>query len=160
MNVVSIITSGDGVNWVLRLSGIAGGLCRIAYGNGQFVAMGNDGTILTSSDGVNWTQRQSAWNQRYGGALAYGNGHFVAVGANGTIFASGEIITLTIAPNSNSSLLSLSLEGPTGLDYSIQSSTDLVSWHEVTKITNQSSKVILDGLPVGAGRTFYRAYSQ
>ena len=158
----SIITSNDGVNWVLRLSGIANGVRRIAYGNGQFVAMGDFGTTLTSSDGVNWTQfRLSAWNQQYGGALAYGNGHFVVVGSSGTLFASGAIITLAIAPNSNTGLLSLSLEGPTGLTYSIQSSTDLVSWDEVTKITStQSSQVTLNGLPVGVGRTFYRAYSQ
>src|SRR2546426_1054068 len=31
----------------------------IAYGNGQFVAVGNLGTILTSTDGTNWVLRES-----------------------------------------------------------------------------------------------------
>jgi len=53
------------------------------------------------------------------------------------------------------------LAGPIGLDYTIQTSTDLISWQDVTKITNtQSSKVILDGLPAASGQLFYRAYSR
>jgi hypothetical protein len=53
------------------------------------------------------------------------------------------------------------LEAPTGLDYTIQTSTDLISWHDVTKITSaQSNKVVLDGLPADANHLFYRAYSR
>jgi hypothetical protein len=32
----------------------------ICYGNGQFVAVGHNGTIVTSPDGINWTVRQLA----------------------------------------------------------------------------------------------------
>ena len=93
-------------------------------------------------------------------AIAYGNGHFVVVGSDGTILQSGSIITLSITPTASTGLLSLSLEGPTGLDYTIQTSTDLISWRDVTKITSaQSNKVILDGLPATSERLFYRAYS-
>ena len=92
--------------------------------------------------------------------IAYGNGHFVAVGENGTILQSGSIIHLSIMPDASTGLLSLSLEGPTGLDYTIQTSLDLISWQDVTKITSaQSGKIILDGLPISSGRTFYRAFS-
>ena len=129
----------------------------IAYGNGQFVAVGNSdgtiglrdgvGTIQTSTDGLNWVLRQSGTPQHTDlRGVAYGNGRFIAVGSGGTILQSGSIIILSITPNAGTGLLSLSLDGPTGLDYTIQTSADLITWHDVTKITNaQSSKVILDG---------------
>ena len=94
-------------------------------------------------------------------AVAYGNGQFVAVGRYGTILQSGSIITLSITPNADTRRLTLSLEGPTGLGYTIQSSTDLMSWLSVTNITTtQPGSVILDVLPADSARVFYRAYSQ
>jgi hypothetical protein len=51
----------------------------VTYGNGLFVAVGEDGTILTSPDGVTWTQRTSGTSNWLNG-VAYGNGLFVAVG--------------------------------------------------------------------------------
>ena len=166
----TIETSHDGVNWVQRQADTSNQLIGIGYGNGQFVAVGGGqdnatglnlaGTIVTSPDGVNWVQRPSGTTNSLF-ATIYGNGHFVAVGDCGTILQSGSIINLSITPNATTGLLSLSLEGPTGLDYSIQTSTDLISWQDVTKITGLSSgKIILDGLSVGTGRVFYRAYSQ
>jgi hypothetical protein len=78
----------------------------------------------------------------------------VGVGSGGSIVQSGSITTLSIAPDVSTGLLSLSLEGPTGLDYTIQTSSDLVSWRDVTKISNApSSKVILEGLPVTSTAT-------
>ena len=46
-------------------------LNAIAYGNGQFVAMGERGVILTSADRVNWVQHFSGANTTEG--IAYGN---------------------------------------------------------------------------------------
>jgi len=76
----TILTSTNGVNWVLRPSGATNGLRAIAYGNGQFVAVGDTGTapadsptILTSADGVEWVERQSGvsgWSSLSG--VAYG----------------------------------------------------------------------------------------
>src|SRR6185369_56550 len=51
----------------------------LAYGNGLFVAVNEDGAnrIMTSPDGINWTARSApvlaSWE-----AIAYGNGLFVA----------------------------------------------------------------------------------
>ena len=131
----------------------------IAYGNGQFVAVGVAGTIVTSADGVNWLLRQSG-TQIVLNAIAYGNGHFVAVGDHGTILQSGSIITLSITPNVATGLLSLSLEGPTGRDYTIQTSTDLISWRNLTKITNAQPKNVILDAPAASDHVFYRAYSQ
>ncbi|QYR23341.1 hypothetical protein KZ483_10735 [Paenibacillus sp. sptzw28] len=50
----TILTSGDGSNWVSRPSGIPYDLVDVAFGNGRFVAMNKDGVFLTSSDGTSW----------------------------------------------------------------------------------------------------------
>jgi hypothetical protein len=92
--------------------------------------------------------------------LHFADGHFVAVGERDNP-AIRNIINLEIRPNIANGLLSLSLEGQSGLDYTIQTSSDLISCRDVTKITGaQSSKVILDGLPATSDRQFYRANSQ
>jgi hypothetical protein len=46
-------------DWTERASGTSNWLNGVTYGNGLFVAVGEDGTILTSPDGVTWTQRTS-----------------------------------------------------------------------------------------------------
>src|SRR5262245_42528576 len=71
-------------------------LTSLAYGNGQYIGVGDypdfSGTpgalILTSSNAVNWVQRQGPtnlvsdlyFNNVTGSRIAYGNGQFVAVG--------------------------------------------------------------------------------
>lgn len=78
--------SGAGTTWTLRIP-VFNDLKGVTYGDGLFVAVGEDGTILTSTDGVNWTERTSgtrAWINN----VTYGNGTFVAVGDHGTILTS------------------------------------------------------------------------
>jgi hypothetical protein len=162
----TIVTSTDGVNWIQRqdlMNGLS--LPGIAYGNGQFVVVARDccgygSPILTSTDGVKWVGHQSgldAGTSLLG--LTYGNGHFVAVGDYGTILESGSIITLALTPKPSTGFLSLSLEGPTGLGYTIQSSTDLISWRDVTNfISSQPMTAVFDLVPGSSDRVFYRAY--
>ncbi len=57
------------------------------YGNGQFVALGDGGTILTSTDGASWMMQTSGTTSTLNG-VASGAGIFVAVGAGGTIVTS------------------------------------------------------------------------
>ncbi|MHB8523206.1 MAG: cell wall-binding protein, partial [Limisphaerales bacterium] len=54
-------------------------LSAVTYGNGEFVAVGDAGTIVTSPNGVAWTSRNSG-TTNWLGSVAYGNGRFVAVG--------------------------------------------------------------------------------
>jgi hypothetical protein len=85
----------------------------------------------------------------------------VAVGDNGTILESGSIISLALAPSVGTSGLTLSLTGPTGLAYTIEESTDLVSWRSLTNIiSTQPTEVISDSLQALGGSAFYRAHSQ
>jgi hypothetical protein len=165
-----IVTSADGVNWVQRQAGTTNRLSGIGYGNGQFVAIGGwqdnatgvevSGTIVTSADGVNWVERPSGTTNLLF-SMTYGNGHFVAGGDNGTILESGNIITLALKPSVSPNLQTLSLTGPTGLPYVIQSSTNLIAWETVTNITSvQPTTVIFGPLPPASDHVFYRAYSQ
>src|SRR2546422_3846010 len=87
----TIVTSADGVDWVLRQSGTTDWLSDIAYGNGEVVAVGGrsqdhcngcwEGTIVTSADGVNWVPRQAVKGFHFY-QIAYGNGQFVASGGS------------------------------------------------------------------------------
>ena len=71
----------------------------IAYGNGQFVAVG--ATIQTSADGANWTSHPTNLAQLYG--ITYGNGQYVAVGggnlAYGAVITSADGATWTLREN-------------------------------------------------------------
>jgi len=59
-------------------------LRSVAFGAGQFVAVGEGGAIVTSPDGVNWTQ---LW------CVTYASGTFIAAG--GGLFEPGLILSAT-----------------------------------------------------------------
>jgi hypothetical protein len=157
-----ILTSTDGNNWVECHSTANLGLHAVTYASGQFVVVGRSGGILTSPNGRTWVQRPSPTKDALTG-IAYGNGHFVAVGPTPTILESGCIINLAMARNIDKGLLALalSLEGPIGLNYTLQSSTNLISWRNLTNITaTQPTNIIFDRLSPAAEHVFYRAYSE
>jgi hypothetical protein len=155
-----ILTSKDGVNWIQRETGTEGSyLSDIAWGGGQFVAVG--ATLVTSSDGVTWTQRLQG--PSYGlSCVAYGDGRFIAVGGEGAILESGEIITLSQASNNSQGLTVFSLTGPIGARYTIQTSSDLVFWQDLTNLTTTISTTIIPihPPPPHVGQNFYRAHSE
>jgi len=160
------MTSTDGVRWDRLnsggLNGVGLGLfllpyCNITFANGQFVAVNGDSDLSTSADALNWTGRNLPGPVS---AVTFGNGHFVAVGPSGTILESASFVSLALAPNPGTGQLTLSLTGPTGLAYTVQSSSDLISWQTVTNITPvQPTTVILRPLPSLADHAFYRAYA-
>lgn len=65
--------------WTLRSSATTMTLRAIAYGDNQFVAVGDAGTILTSPDGIVWTKRTSGTAYSLY-SVAFGNNRFVAGG--------------------------------------------------------------------------------
>ncbi len=88
-----IITSTNGMTWTVRVMGVAYGLNSITFGNGLFVAVGNN-SIVTSSDGINWTVGTSSTSDNWH-SITYGGGVFVAVGGSGAIIASGGAVNTT-----------------------------------------------------------------
>jgi len=57
---------------------ITDSLRSVTYGKGQFVTVGDKGTILISSDGTNWTKTISGTSNDFK-SVAYGNDQFIAV---------------------------------------------------------------------------------
>lgn len=81
----AIFTSTNGTAWTAATSGVTEPLRRVAYANGQFIAVGgaDNGSsirILTSSDGLMWTNRTAGTTGQLWG-LEYVSGTWVAVGA-------------------------------------------------------------------------------
>lgn len=70
--------------WDIRPSNATGPLNAVVFGNGLFVAVGDNGAIMTSPSGDVWTQRTSGTTDRLP-AIAFGNGRFVATRANRSI---------------------------------------------------------------------------
>jgi hypothetical protein len=73
----TIVTSADGSNWTAQDSGTREELRDVAWGHGQYVAVGT--AIVTSPDARHWTVRRSGFRYPLYG-VAYGNGRFVATG--------------------------------------------------------------------------------
>src|SRR6266704_5576329 len=59
----------------------------LAFGNGMYVAVGENGQIWTSPDALGWTSRVSGTTNRLRD-VAFGNGTFMAVGDYYTIVTS------------------------------------------------------------------------
>lgn len=79
-----ITISTNAQTWTVMAPGVS--LESVGYGNGLFVAVGNQGKLLTSTDAVHWTLVASGTSQALYGA-AWGNGRFVVVG-EGALLAS------------------------------------------------------------------------
>ncbi|MGA9750486.1 MAG: carboxypeptidase regulatory-like domain-containing protein [Acidobacteriota bacterium] len=82
----TILTSPDGLAWSLRPTSASDTLFGIAYGNGRYVAAG-DNTLFWSDGGANWTKIliTSVNGLR---DVAFGANRFVAVGVIGGIITS------------------------------------------------------------------------
>ena len=81
------------LTWVSRSINQLAFIQEIAYGNGLWVAAGNQGQILTSTDTVAWVSRTSGFSTNEAWSLAYGNGFWVAGDNFGNIRASTDAIT-------------------------------------------------------------------
>src|ERR1035437_6571751 len=100
-SINTVMTSLDGINWVLRNASVAQSWQSVTYGNDLFVAIASDGvhtnTVMTSSDGFNWITRVASVAQTWL-AVTFGNSLFVAVsdsaGTN-TVMTSPDGITWT-----------------------------------------------------------------
>ncbi len=119
-----------GATWQDIATGISHDLNGVVYAGGQFVAVGDNGTILTGPDGSTWTSRTSpTGNDLY--SVAYGNSRFVAVGNAGSAIYSSDGVTW-----SNSSL------------------TGLAALHWGGVIYGNGRFVAVGGLP-GGGTTYW-----
>ena len=102
INVNRFLNNLSGI--AVRFSGTTRKLKYIIYSAGQFVVVGDSGTILTSPDDSIWTIRPTGINANLK-SVTYGNGQYVTVGASGTILNSPDGISW--APDSSGTTDSL-----------------------------------------------------
>jgi hypothetical protein len=80
-----VMTSPDGITWIIRASAADNVWNSVTYGGGLFVAVSSSGTgnrVMTSPDGITWTSRTSAADNSWN-SVTYGGGTFVAVSSTG-----------------------------------------------------------------------------
>lgn len=142
----SILTSSDGVTWVLAANTVPGtGMNGIAFGGGQYVAVGSGGSVFASADIVTWTQAVSnTANDLY--SVSYQNGAFMATGAGGTLLTSldGSSWT-TLNSNTPNALRGVAFRLSTGIRYvavgdagTIVTSSDGSIWTPIAPVTAQN----------------------
>jgi uncharacterized repeat protein (TIGR02543 family) len=108
------------------------GFYSVAYGSGQFVAVGSGGRIATSSDAADWVSRNSGTANQFN-RVTYGNGQFVAVGYDGTIVTSSDGANWTSRDSGTDTYLHGVSYGNgefvvVGDDWTILTSTDGANW--------------------------------
>jgi hypothetical protein len=92
---IYIISSTDGIHWSSPQSyPTRETLFAVAYGNGLYVAVGDQGTILTSSDLATWTLRSSGTTKRLR-AITYTGTRFLVGGESATMITSIDGIAWT-----------------------------------------------------------------
>jgi hypothetical protein len=93
----TLLSSVDGQSWVPRDSGTVNTLNGVAFGNGQFVAVGGGNTQLSSithsSDGLTWSNEYEDRNYLYD--ATFGNGRFVVLSVRGRIYVSTNALNWT-----------------------------------------------------------------
>jgi len=151
----AILTSPEGVNWMENLYGVSDGyLNGIVYGHGQFVVVGQFGTILSSSDGLSWTTNASGTFDYLNGVASGDNG-FVAVGKGGAILqSSAGAMRPTLL---SSGLGRFTLSGPPRARFSVQVSTNLARWVNLTNIIPTGPvATFVDPAATTGSQRFYR----
>src|SRR5262245_13619137 len=77
-------------SWARRnVNGLAANLNAVAFGNGVFVAVGDNSTVATSTDGANWSVGSPGAYGNLAG-VRFLNGQFVVVGSTDKILSSND----------------------------------------------------------------------
>jgi hypothetical protein len=151
-----ILTSPNGATWTAHSS--TNDFNSIAWGGNEFAATSLNGAISTSPDGINWTNRVPGNGIALLGAT-FGESTFVVVGDSGSILQSAVLATPALGlPNMvPSGGARLTITGKPGRPYSIEASTDLLHWVNLTNVTLRTpSGTFVDPSVAGYSHRFYR----
>lgn len=77
-----ILSSPDGLDWVPFIPDRTDLLSDVTFGEGLWVATGDDGGIFTSPDSLAWTDRSIPGTVNDLGVVVYGAGRFIAFSSN------------------------------------------------------------------------------
>ena len=142
-NYASTITSiqaANGVDWTARTSGFGTtDIQGVTYGDGLYVAGGNDGTLTTSPDGTTWTTRTSGFGTTRIRGVTYGDGLYVAFGDNGDLTTSTDGTTWTTRTSGFGTTIILGVTYGDGLYVAVGSSGTLTTSPDGTTWTTRTS---------------------
>jgi hypothetical protein len=132
-------------------SGTTNILYGAAFGAGQFVAVGANGTLLTSARSAAWQKREAGTNTLFG--AGFGGGKFVAVGEKGKVLSSPDGVTWTPRTSGVSVDLGRLTYGAgqfvaVGVSGSIVTSSDGDNW----TVRRSNTQANLFGVAYGNGR--------
>ncbi len=85
--------TGAQESWSPVISPVTQNLWGVARGGGQFVAVGENGTLISSPDGLAWASRTSGLPDTWLVSAAYGDGIWVVVGDRGRLLTSTDLAT-------------------------------------------------------------------
>jgi hypothetical protein len=97
-NQGNLLTSSNGTNWNSQAIDQGVWLVSIAYGNGNWVVVGDKGSILVSSDLKTWTHATSSATSNKLNGVLYNGSIWIAVGEAGTIVTSSDALNWTLKP--------------------------------------------------------------
>ena len=151
--------AAPGDTWTARMAAEQNTWNSVAYGNGLFVAVANDGAnrVMTSPDGVTWTARTAA-NANDWKAVTYGDGLFVALSESGNdqVMTTPDGITWTSRATPGNALLWESVSYGNGTfvavavggfpaDPKVISSPDGITWTTRTPAIDESFESVTYG---------------
>lgn len=90
-----IYTSGNGITWTSRTSGVTTGLNSVYFDGTTWVVVGDGGVILTSTNGTTFTARTSGTTNNLLSVTKGAGSTWIAVGAGGVILTSPNSVTWT-----------------------------------------------------------------
>jgi type II secretory pathway pseudopilin PulG len=157
--------AGTGSLWTSRTAASAQSWVAVAYGDGRYVAVGNN-AVMTSTDGITWTSGTPATSDEWWG-VAYGNSIWVAVSYNGTVMTStngtawtqrfppagneyfgvtyGNGLFVAVGETATGSPNNQIITSPDGINWTVRSSPVIIRWHSVAYGNNLFVAVARDG---------------
>jgi len=158
----NIAISPDTLTWTPLDIGQTNTLYSVAYGSGLFVAVGGlngglSGLIFSSPDGANWSAHPPG-TRGWLADVRYANGRFIAVGSSGTILLSQPVLHLEPLAGTALGAWRCKLTAPAGQTVSIQASTDLTDWVDLTNVvmTSETGEFV-NPAATDESRRFFRA---
>jgi len=147
-NSYGIVTNQVGTVTVLASTNT---LYGISYGLGQFVAVGENGTVAVSSNLISWSAVTSGTSNRLE-AVTFSNGLFVAVGSAGTIINSTNGRDWSVASSGNSNDLKGVCYGSGVFTAVGWGGTTITSSNAITWITRTFDDPKLEAVAFGTNR--------
>jgi hypothetical protein len=134
------IVSSNGIDWhyVVLNPGTTipvADLNAIAFGAGQFLAVGDDGHAFSSVDGTEWTGHSPGTHNNLRNAL-YADGAFTVIGNGGLIMQSAQLIPRLQEVKHSDEGIQLRVRAVPNCVHRLQVSGDLKSWQDIFTFQN------------------------